>query len=388
MDDVGERRARLVRRHLCAGSAVEAARAVVVLHATDPATVYLSVLARCPDLTLDDVAHELYEQRRLVRMMAMRRTLFVVPAELVPVVHAGAALDVAGTMRRRMLTQLAGPTEPTLPADLGAWLTGVGDGVVHAVERLGTASGAQLAKAEPRLQTALLPTTDKAYDVRRAVTSQVLVLLGAEGRLVRGRPLGGWTSRQHTWEPASAWWPDGLEPLDPVQARARLVEAYLRRFGPATETDVAWWTGWAKGATRAALAALDTVELAGGLVLAEDAAPTDEPEPAAVLLPALDPTPMGWKQRDWFLPEDSRPLYDAYGNIGPTVWWDGEVVGGWAVRPDGSVVTELLADRGDDARRAVAAAAEQLAARLGGAVVVPSFRTPLERRLSSAPANA
>ncbi len=384
MDDVRERRARLVLRQLSAASAVDAARAVVVLHATDPATVYLSVLARWPGSTLDGVSRELYEDRRLVRMMAMRRTLFVVPAELVPVVHAAASLGVAVTMRKRLLSQLATlPTDPPLPDDLASWLTGVEEGVAAAVERLGPASGADLARAEPRLRTALLPTTDKAYDVRRTITSSVLVLMGAEGRLVRGRPLGGWTSRQHTWEPASAWWPAGLEPVDPAHARARLVEAYLRRFGPATEADVAWWTGWALGTTRKAVAALDTAELAGGLVLADDTGTTRAAAPAAVLLPALDPTPMGWKQREWFLPTDPRSLYDAFGNVGPTVWWDGEVVGGWAVRPDGSVATELLADRGDDARRAVDEAAQALAARLGGTVVVPSFRTPLERRLSA-----
>ncbi len=382
--DVSERRARLVDRQLRASSAVDAARAVVVLHATDPATVYLSVLARCPQQTVDDVGRELYDDRRLVRMMAMRRTLFVVPLELVPVVHAAASLDVAATVRRRLLTQLATlPTDPPLPDDLDGWLAGVEQGVTQAIERLGTASGAQLASAEPRLRTALLPTTDKAYDVRRTVTSQVLVLLGAQGRLVRGRPMGTWTSRQHTWEPAAAWWPEGIEPLDPAHARVRLVEAYLRRFGPASEADVAWWTGWSKGATRAALSSLDTTERAGGLVLADDTEPVPAAEPAARLLPALDPTPMGWKERGWFLPEDDRALYDAYGNVGPTVWWGGEVVGGWAVRPDGSVATELLADRGGEARTAVAAAAEALAARLGGTVVVPSFRTPLERRLSS-----
>lgn len=383
MEDVGERRARLVRRQLTAGSALDAARAVVALHATDPATVYLSVLARCPGLTIDDVARELYDKRRLVRMMAMRRTLFVVPGELVPVVHAAAALDVAATQRRRLLKQLATlPTDPALPDDLAGWLADVEAGVSDAIARLGVASGAELGRAEPRLRTALLPTTTKAYDVRRTLTSQVLVLMGAEGRLVRGRPLGAWTSRQHTWEPAAAWWPDGIEPVDPALARARLVEAYLRRFGPATEADVVWWTGWAQGQARKAVAALDTVERAGGLVLAEDVEPTDEPEPAAYLLPALDPTPMGWKQRGWFLPEDHRELYDSYGNIGPTIWWRGEVVGGWAVRPDGSLATEMLSDRGADARTAVEEAAEALGARLGGTVVIPSFRTPMERRLT------
>lgn len=383
MTDVRERRARLVRRQLAGSSAIEAARSVVALHATDPATVYLSVLARSASSTLDDVGRELYAERRLVRLMAMRRTLFVVPAELVPVVHAAASLDVAATQRKRLLSQLATlPTDPALPDDLAGWLAETENGVTTVLEQLGTASGAELAKAEPRLRTALLPTTDKAYDVRRTITSQVLTVMGAEGRLVRGRPMGTWASRQHVWEPAAAWWPDGIEPVDPPLARARLVAEYLRRFGPATETDVVWWTGWAQGTTRKALAQVETVEHAGGLVLADDAGLVDDAEPAAVLLPALDPTPMGWKQREWFLPEDARPLYDTYGNVGPTVWWDGEVVGGWAVRPDGSVATELLADRGDDAHRAVDAAAEVLAARLGGHVVVPSFRTPLERRLS------
>ena len=387
VDDVRLRRARLVQRQLRAGAAtaLDAARSLVVLHATDPATVHLSVLARCPGLGLDDVACELYDDRSLVRMMAMRRTLFVVPAELVAVVHAAAALDVAATMRRRLLSQLATlPTDPPLTGDLAGWLAAVEAGVEQAADRLGVASGAQLAAAEPRLRTALLPTTDKAYDVRRTVTSQVLTLMGAEGRLVRGRPMGSWTSRQHTWEPAAAWWPGGLEPLDPAEARSRLVEAYLRRFGPATEADVAWWTGWPLGITRRALAGLDTATLAGGLVLADDVDPGAEAATCAVLLPALDPTPMGWKSREWYLPPEPRPLYDTNGNVGPTVWWDGEVVGGWAVRPDGSVATELLVDRGAEARTAVADAAAALEARTAGAVVVPSFRTPLERRLSAA----
>ncbi len=184
-------------------------------------------------------------------------------------------------------------------------------------------------------------------------------------------------------EPPTLWWPDGLEPVEPARARSELVAQYLRRFEPATDIDVAWWTGWSKGTTAKALAGVDTVQRAGGLVLADDAEPTDESEPTAFLPPALDPTPMGWTQRDWFLPADASPLYDTYGNLGPTVWWGDEVVGGWAVRPDGSIATELLTDRGAGARRAVEQAAETLTARLAGTVVVPAFRTPLERRLST-----
>jgi hypothetical protein len=383
---VEQRRARLVRRHLLEGSGtstVEVAGAVLALHATDPATVYLSTLARARTLTLDDVATALYDDRTLVRLMAMRRTLFVVPQETVPVVHHAASVDVAATIRRTLVKQLRTlPTDPELPDDVEAWLVGVEAGVQAAAADLGAASGAQLSAAEPRLRTALLPTTDKAYDVRRTVTTQVLTLMGAEGRIVRGRPLGTWTSRQHTWEPAVAVWPQGIAELTQGEARAQLVERYLARFGPATQADVAWWTGWPLGVTRKAVAQVGATDVGDGLlVLPDDTDPVDVPPPAAALLPALDPTPMGWKQRDWFLPEDSSGLYDRYGNVGPTVWWAGEVVGGWATDQDGRVVTRLLADRGDEAAQAVETVAEQLEARLGGAVVTPSFPTPLAREL-------
>ena len=90
---------------------------------------------------------------------------------------------------------------------------------------------------------------------------------------------------------------------------------------------------------------------------------------------------MGWKQREWFLGVEPRAIFDPYGNIGPTVWWNGEIVGGWAVRPGGSIAWRLLADRGAAVGRATADAAATLEIKLAGVTVVPTFRTPLEREL-------
>ncbi len=122
---------------------------------------------------------------------------------------------------------------------------------------------------------------------------------------------------------------------------------------------------------------------AAGLVLPGDLDPVDAPAPWVALLPALDPTPMGWQQRDWYLGPHRAPLFDRTGNIGPTVWSDGRVVGGWAQRGTGEVAVRLLEDVGAEAAAAVDAAGADLAARIGPVRVTPRFRTPLERELAA-----
>lgn len=150
--------------------------------------------------------------------------------------------------------------------------------------------------------------------------------MSAEGRIVRGVPTGAWTSRHHRWEPISRWWAQGLPSIDPADAQQDLARRWLQRFGPAKIGDPQWWTGWNKTTTRHALAnlAIEEVDLHGqpGIILqscgGDDDFFADSVNPTATLLPALDPTPMGWKDRDWFLAIDPGHIYDRAGNIGPT----------------------------------------------------------------------
>src|SRR5687768_2430246 len=91
-----ERRARLAVRHALApafraGSAESVTRAMTVLHSTEPATVYLSCWARTDSLELADVDRALYTDRTLVKQLAMRRTLFVFPRDLLPAVWSSAS---------------------------------------------------------------------------------------------------------------------------------------------------------------------------------------------------------------------------------------------------------------------------------------------------------
>jgi winged helix DNA-binding protein len=213
------------------------------------------------------------------------------------------------------------------------------------------------------------------------MTSWVLFMLAAEGRAVRTRPRGGWTSSQWSWMPADA----PLETLEPEAARAELASRWLAVYGPGTENDLKWWTGWTLAQTRAALAAIgaEEVDLEGrlGFVARGDA---DEPgvEPWVALLPALDSTIMGWKERDWYLGEHGPMLFDRAGNAGPTIWSSGRVVGGWSIRKGGEVTWRLLEDAGAETAAAVESEAGRLEEWLAGKGVIPRFGTPLARELA------
>ncbi len=381
----------MIHRHHLAGDAdgpQAVTRALFALHATDPASVYLSVLARSHATTLTDVADAMYERRSLVRWMAMRRTLFVFPREDIPTVQAAVSTPLAATLRRQLISRLLrNGSDPIIDADIDRWLADLEDRVDQALAQRGRATGAQLADDEPALKTRILARAPS--DRPQNLTTSLLTLMSADGRIVRGIPPGTWTSRHHQWEPVSRWWPQGLPPIDTADAQRELARRWLTRFGPATAEDLQWWTGWNRTTTRRSLADLEIeeVDLHGhaGIHLASCAAGlADEApdQPTATLLPALDPTPMGWKNRDWLFGIDPGLVSDRTGNIGPTLWCDGEIIGSWATAPDGELRTKVIADRGAEAHAAVARAASQLRTRLRGTVITPAFRTPLEQALT------
>ncbi|MFI1703418.1 winged helix DNA-binding domain-containing protein [Streptomyces griseoruber] len=385
--DGAERRARLALRHrlTAAGRATTpeaVAASLVALHGTDPATVYLAVGARLADPAGPVPATEraLYEDRTLVRMHGMRDTVFVFPAELTAVVHASTGLAVATRARASLVADMAKAGAPD-----AAWLKEVEESALAALGRLGQATAAELAREEPRLRERFVYAAGKSYEGVHTVSTRLLRLLGVEGKVVRGRPLGSWTSSQFRWALAPAH-PE----MDPAQAQTELLRRWLTVCGPATEADLKWWTGWKVTDVRRALKAIGaqavTVDGGTGYVVEGDAGPVAAPEePWAALLPALDPTAMGWQGRDWYLAPELRPaLFDRSGNIGPTVWWNGRVVGGWAQRADGEIVWRILTGEGigRDAEAAVAAEAERLGGRLGEARVTPRFRTPVEKELA------
>ena len=388
---VAERRARLGWRHRLAGGAqagdpVEVARSVVAVHSTDPSSVYLSLLARMTGGGLADVQRALYEDKTLIRLLGMRRTVFVTTLDIAPVIQAACSRAVAAVERRKLLGWLA---ESGVGDDVAGWLAGAEQAALGALAARGEATAAELAGDDPRLQVQITLARGKSYEGKQNVASRILFLLAAEGQVVRGRPRGSWTSHQCRWAPLAPWCPQGLDGWTTEAAEVDLARRWLEAYGPATAEDLRWWAGWTKTQVRRALTELKPAEVnldgVPGIALAGDLEPPPETEPWAALLPALDSTPMGWQQREWFLGEHAARLFDRTGNVGPTLWWDGRIVGGWAQDRDGQIVCRFLEDAGSEAVAAAAAAAERLAGILGPIRLAARSRgmTWLEQELKS-----
>jgi Winged helix DNA-binding domain len=248
----------------------------------------------------------------------------------------------------------------------------------------------ELGAAEPRLRLQIPVAAGKRYEGTVGVSTRVLFLLATDARVVRGRPRGTWVSSQYRWSPIERWLPGGVPDVPEREARAELARRWLRAFGPGRLEDLKWWAAWTVTQTKEALKDVGAVEVllapgdVAGFVLPDDVDADAAPKAWAAFLPGLDVSIMGWNDRSWFLGEHGAKVFDTNGNAGPTVWWDGRVVGGWAQRPTGEVVYRLLEDIRRKGTAAVEAEAATLASWLeaSGARVLPRFRTPVERELS------
>jgi Winged helix DNA-binding domain len=380
---VEERRARLARRHFLAepaGSIDGVVADLVGLHATDPATPYLSLWARMPGFAVVDLDTELYERRTLIKHLAMRRTLWTVRAEDVPFIQSAASDRVADNERRRLVAdaQKAGITD-----DGDSWLDTACAAVLRHLAEHGAASAKELRAALPELAGRYDYAPGKRWGGETPLAPRVLTVLSVRGEIVRGPNDGAWTISRPRWAPMTDWLPSVSDPETPEVARAELVRRWLRAFGPATVIDIKWWFGNTLTWARHALRDIDAVEVdldgAPGFALPDDLDVEPDVETWCALLPGLDVTTMGWYDRDWYLGDHRAQVFDSNGNGGTTAWWNGRIVGGWGQDTDGRVQLRLLEDAGRDAKRALTRRADELTAWLDGVRVSPRFPSPLSK---------
>jgi hypothetical protein len=166
-----------------------------------------------------------------------------------------------------------------------------------------------------------------------------------------------------------------LEPMGEREATMHIVRQYLRSFGPATEADIAWWTGLGEVSAHIALQHMRgeviRVQLTGRTssdfwmigteVEASRRAPPVQ-QPVVNLLPSHDPYLLGYKERDRYVePRHADRAFDQTGNVTSTILLNGRISGVWDLIADNCLVKLFLFDDvNDDTRQAIESAAQQI----------------------------
>ena len=299
--DDDARRARLGVRHALAAPVADplaAARAVTCLHATEPASVHLAAWARS-GASLAEVDEALYDDRSLVKQLAMRRTVFAFPRELLPAVWGSAAARVA----EQQVRQLAKEVHDTGIADDGrAWTERAPRPLAPPARRRGPATRPRSRERLPALDVRV--TRGKgSYQAEVAISGRVIVTLAATGAIVRGANDGGWKLSRPRWTATSDWLGEvaGAAPRGPRVRRAGPA-AWLAILRPRHRGRPGLVAGRHQGRRPAGAGRPRggrgvARRWSTGWVLPGDDDPVADPGTWAALLPALDPTTMGWKDR-------------------------------------------------------------------------------------------
>jgi hypothetical protein len=284
------------------------------LHATYPHSPYLQLRARLRSFTPPQLDTTL-DAGRAATVGGMRRTLFIESAGLLPLVFA-ATRNLAARGRARFLLE----NGLTLPG---------------------------YEEVAQQVESALVGKALDGRQLRDVVAaagslSPVLTVMCDEARLVRWKGSAGWRSTRPTYRRFDEALPSiRLDAWREHAAARALIDRYIRRYGPVSESDIKWWTGFYKAAVTDAIHSIpDLVRVRidgfeGSFLMHEadlfDAQHGDTPRRDAIaLLPVLDPYLQGYIHRERSVNPRHRPfVVDRGGNATSVILAAGRAVGVW-----------------------------------------------------------
>ena len=294
--------ARLVR-HLCG------------IQAQDPSAAILAVRPRTEGVTALDVENARLTDRSFVRTWCMRGTLHLVATDDVGWQLALLAPTIIRKSRRRS-------------AQLGLSEETYGRAMDAIREVLGVDGPLIRGVLAEKLAQRDIPVAGQAiaYIVRRAALEGIVCLGPDQGP-------------EPTYVLFDEWVTADSSGLDKETALGELVVRYLSAFGPAGVEDFAAWSGLGIRESRSGFATVTDrlVEFHygdGRVWMPHESGTTSAVErgdPArAILLPAFDPTMLGYRDRSWVVPSDcDREVNRGGGMIRPVVLADGIAAGTW-----------------------------------------------------------
>ena len=190
------------------------------LHATSATGPYLSLFARTRNFVKEYLDGELYVKRNLGKIRCMRGTLYIITKEMIPIVHA-ATKETWEKLSKRYAEFRGFSSEE--------------------YEKL-SKSILDILKGREMTASEIKKLLKTQLDV-----SAILYLMCDQGLLIRSQPKKGWKDKNHRYSLFHDYFPDiNLNEVSGTEAVTLLVVQYLTSFSPATENDIAWWTGLSK----------------------------------------------------------------------------------------------------------------------------------------------
>ena len=188
--------------------------------------------------------------------------------------------------------------------------------------------------------------------IERQALIHILFLASLRGLIVRG-PMAG---RQHAYV-LTADWLDPIREVDPDRALADLARRFLAGHGPASDRDLARWSGLPLGRVRTGMRAI------GGELKERDDGMVDLTKrsraarlPGPKLLGAYEPLLMGWTSREPILGTAAH-IVTSNGLFRPFALIEGRAAATWGLRRGEVTRTRSATSRMTNAPRSPASRA-------------------------------
>ncbi len=288
------------------------------LHGTSATGPYLSLLARSMSFQRDALGVEMSKKKNLARFRYVRNTIYILPKDFIPVAFAA-------------IGQIAEMTATRFSKHLGispAQYTRISNKILKILRGRGLTTR----EIKQKLRTS-------------ANIAPIVNLMCDKGLLVRSLPREGWKSTQHAYFLFKDYYPDlDLAAYEETEARRQIVKQYILSFGPVSERDIVWWTGFPKtqvikilGDLGGEVSSAEIPQLEGGYFILSSEMESLRSQviptyPVVNILPCLDPYIMGYKDRSRYrFPKHDKMIFDRSGNGTSIILVDGRVVGIWDV---------------------------------------------------------
>jgi len=325
----------LHKHHLLDGSeaknVLQVVDDIIALHATSVGTPYISLFARMKNFQRKHLDEEFYIKRNLMRLRAMRSTLFITSTESAPMLYQATKLSESKLLKRFYGWGMLPSEYHELTEKMYNILKGDGKTLP------------EIRKAIPREMVRTIELREGKSVYKWTNVKLVLTAMMRKGIVISEKDLGTLRiTKTNRYVLFQEIYPNlNLESVRSDVARAELVKRYVKAFGPVTEEDITWWTGFSKTHIKEALTAMEKelphVKINDfkeeHVMLKKDYEQLVKFKPLKTcsisLLPYEDPYTKGYKIKDRLIKRELEKTVYIGGGVQPTILLNGKIVGTW-----------------------------------------------------------